>query len=66
MTAEVQPVPEELQPLLRAALADPSDRVRFAAALCQYAMGAGNAMAREILQGALSDSEQAEREGSRV
>ncbi|XP_058844052.1 HEAT repeat-containing protein 4-like isoform X1 [Acipenser ruthenus] len=56
MTAEVQPVPEELQPLLRAALADPSDRVRFAAALCQYAMGAGNAMAREILQGALSDS----------
>ncbi|RXM90971.1 HEAT repeat-containing protein 4 [Acipenser ruthenus] len=35
MTAEVQPVPEELQPLLRAALADPSDRVRFAAALCQ-------------------------------
>ncbi|MGH0184103.1 UNVERIFIED_CONTAM: hypothetical protein FKN15_013671 [Acipenser sinensis] len=55
MTAEVQPVPEELQPLLRAALADPSDRVRFAAALCQYAMGAGNAMAREILQGALSD-----------
>ncbi|MGH0184472.1 UNVERIFIED_CONTAM: hypothetical protein FKN15_015060 [Acipenser sinensis] len=27
MTAEVQPVPEELQPLLRAALADPSDRL---------------------------------------
>ncbi|XP_041131298.1 HEAT repeat-containing protein 4 isoform X2 [Polyodon spathula] len=55
MTTDVQPVPEELQPLLRSALTDPSDRVRFAAALCQYAIGSGSTMAREILQGALSD-----------
>ncbi|XP_015194728.2 HEAT repeat-containing protein 4 [Lepisosteus oculatus] len=50
---DVQVVPEELQPLLLSALEDPSDRVRLAAALCQYVMGTANRQARNILHSVL-------------
>ncbi|XP_017568932.1 HEAT repeat-containing protein 4 isoform X1 [Pygocentrus nattereri] len=50
---EVEPVPPELQPLLLSALSDPVKRVQIAAAVCQYAMGASNPHAQDILRNVL-------------
>ncbi|KAK6307062.1 hypothetical protein J4Q44_G00222100 [Coregonus suidteri] len=50
---DIQPVPQELQPLLLLALDDPVKRVQMAAAVCQYAMGTPDSRARIILRNAL-------------
>ncbi|KAM9432806.1 HEAT repeat-containing protein 4 isoform 1-T1 [Salvelinus alpinus] len=50
---DIQPVPQELQPLLLLALDDPVKRVQMAAAVCQYAMGTPDSRARVILRNAL-------------
>ncbi|KAJ8399497.1 hypothetical protein AAFF_G00412090 [Aldrovandia affinis] len=45
----VNPVPQELRPLLLSALDDQHAQVQMAAAVCQYAMGSPNPRAREVL-----------------